>query len=188
MNTNSHECRWTHSNEKRHQNASATLLPWYDFVSFVDNPSMSMVTPPNQQLINPFIGVHSCPFVVRRFPWWMTLIGPSCPFVDNSFFFCFRQVPPPPCWADHSRKKLPIVFEDEPRMNTNRHEERWTSSGATTLRDESPPGARASRPPQSLSQSRPSPSPGSTGCRIAGKLSGNQRDRINRTRGRCTGR
>ena len=101
---------------------------------------------------------------------------------------CFRQVPPPPCWADHSRKKLPIVFEDEPRMNTNRHEERWTSSGATTLRDESPPGARASRPPQSLSQSRPSPSPGSTGCRIAGKLSGNQRDRINRTRGRCTGR
>ena len=25
------------------------------------------------------------------------------------------------------RKKLPIVFEDEPRMNTNRHEERWTS-------------------------------------------------------------
>ena len=77
MNTNSHECRWTHSNEKRHQNASATLLPWYDFVSFVDNPSMSMVTPPNQQLINPSIGVHSCPFVVRRFPWWMTLIGPS---------------------------------------------------------------------------------------------------------------
>ena len=114
------------------------------------------------------LGVTSC-------PWWIT---PS---------IGFRQVPPPPCWADHSRKKLPIVFEDEPRMNTNRHEERWTSSGATTLRDESPPGARASRPPQSLSQSRPSPSPGSTGCRIAGKLSGNQRDRINRTRGRCTG-
>ena len=68
MNTNSHECRWTHSNEKRHHNASATLLPWYDFVSFVDNPSISIVTPPNPQLINPFIGVHSCPFVVRRFP------------------------------------------------------------------------------------------------------------------------
>ena len=68
MNTNSHKCRWTHSNEKRRHNASATLLPWYDFVSFVDNPSISIVTPPNPQLINPFIGVHSCPFVVRRFP------------------------------------------------------------------------------------------------------------------------
>ena len=43
---------------------------------------------------------------------------PSCPFVDHSFFFCFRQVPPLPCRADHSKKKLPIVIEDEPRINT----------------------------------------------------------------------
>ena len=57
----------------------APLLPWYDFVSFVDNPSISVVTPLNQQIINHFIGVHSCPFVVRRFPLWITLIRPSCP-------------------------------------------------------------------------------------------------------------
>ena len=35
--------------------------------------------------------------------------GPSSflvgPFVDNSFFFCFRQVGPPPCRADHTRVK-----------------------------------------------------------------------------------
>ena len=91
MNTNTHESRWTHSNDKRHQSASATLSPWNDFVSVVDNPSISVVTPPNQHLINPFIGVHSCPFVVRRFPLWMTPIGPSCPFVDNSFSFVSGQ-------------------------------------------------------------------------------------------------
>ena len=28
-----------------------------------------------------------------------------------------RQVPPPPCRADHSRKKLPIVVEDEPKTD-----------------------------------------------------------------------
>ena len=110
MNTNKHECRSTYSNEKRHQNAPATSLPWYGFVSFVDNPSMSIVTPPNQQLINQLIGVHSCPFVVRRFPWWMTLIGPSWPFVDHSFFFCFRQVGPLPCRADHTRVKQRIFM------------------------------------------------------------------------------
>ena len=92
MNTNSHECRRTHSNDKRHQNASPTLSPWNDFLSVVDNPSISVVTPPNQHLINPSIGVHSCPFVVRRFPWWMTLIGPSwIPLFLLSFFGCFRQ-------------------------------------------------------------------------------------------------
>ena len=34
---------------------------------------------PNQQLINPFIAVHSCPFVVRRSPWspFAVLRGPS---------------------------------------------------------------------------------------------------------------
>ena len=53
---------------------------------------------------------------------------------------------PPPCRADHSREKLPIVFEDEPPMNANRPEYRWTSLGATTLWDEAHPGTRASRP------------------------------------------
>ena len=85
MNTNTHESRWTHSNDKRHQNASATLSPWNDFVSVVDNPAISVATPPNQHLIIQSIGVHSCPFVVRRFRLWMTLIVPSCPFVDYSF-------------------------------------------------------------------------------------------------------
>ena len=33
----------------------------------------------------------------------------------------------PPCRADHTRMKQPISNEDEPRMNTNRHECRWTS-------------------------------------------------------------
>ena len=33
-------------------------------------------------------------------------------------FVCFRQVSPPPCRADHSKKKLSIAIEDEPRINT----------------------------------------------------------------------
>ena len=37
MNTNRHEYGWTSFNDKRHQNASAMLLLWYHFVSFVDN-------------------------------------------------------------------------------------------------------------------------------------------------------
>ena len=52
----------------------------------------------------------------------------------------------PPFGADHSRVKLPISFKDEPRMNTNRHEYRWTSLAATPSRNEAHPGARASRP------------------------------------------
>ena len=74
---------------------------------------------------------------------------------------------PPPWRADHSREKQPIVFEDEPRMNTNRHEDRWTSMGATTLWDEVHPGARASRPHKSwhslvhlLHPARPATAPG----------------------------
>ena len=63
----------------------------------------------------------------------------------------FQTSPAPALVCGSFEEKRPIVNEDEPRMDTNRHEERWTSSGATTLRDESPPGARASRPPQSLS-------------------------------------
>ncbi len=92
MNTNSHEYGWTRSNDQRHRNASATLLPCNDFV---DNRSISMVAPANRHLVNPFIGVHSCPLVVRRFPWHPVAVNlnalvalrrPSCVFVDNSFF------------------------------------------------------------------------------------------------------
>ncbi len=93
MNTNTHESSRTHSNDKRHENASATLLPWYDFVSVVDNPSISVVAPPNQHLINQSIGVHACPFVVRRCPSWMALIGPLW---ITPFFGCFRQATPLP--------------------------------------------------------------------------------------------
>ncbi len=55
------------------------LLP-----SFVNIPSISVVTPPDPPLIDPFIGVHSCPLVVRRFPSWISLslsCHSSCLFV-----------------------------------------------------------------------------------------------------------
>ena len=82
--------------------------------------------------------------------------------------------------------KAPVSNEHEPGGGQVLRQ--FCAHGVTTSWEEDLLGARASPPPQSLSQSRPSPSPGSTGCNIAGKLSGNQRDRINRTRGRCTGR
>ena len=38
MDTNRREDRWTSVNDKRHQNPSAILCPWCDFVPLVDNP------------------------------------------------------------------------------------------------------------------------------------------------------
>ncbi len=77
------------------------------------------------------------------------------------FSACFRQAPPLPCRADHTRVKHPSVNKDEPRMNTNRHEDRWTCLAATTSREE---GRERGRPARTtLAQPRPSPPPGSTG-------------------------
>ena len=79
---------------------------------------------------------------------------------------------------------------------TNKHKDRWTSFAATTSWDEAHPGARASRPHNSwhslghlLHPARPATAPRPcfgrahavpagrvAGCRIAGKLSGTQRD------------
>ena len=56
-----------------------------------------------------------------------------------------------------------VVFEDEPRMNTNRHEYQWASFGATTSWDEGPPGSAGVSPAHVLAQPRPTPPPGSTG-------------------------
>ena len=53
------------------------LWPTLRFVSFVTQSSISVVTPPNQHFIHPLIGVHLCPFVVRRFPLQFPLVGPS---------------------------------------------------------------------------------------------------------------
>ena len=108
MNTNSHEYGWTRSNDQRHRNASAALLPCHDFV---DNPSISWGTLANRHLVNSFVGVPSCPLVVRCFPWHPAAVNlnalvalrcSSCVFVDNSFHpvacsakpGCFRQVVP----------------------------------------------------------------------------------------------
>ena len=74
-------------------------------------------------------------------------------------------------------EKRPILNEDEPRMDTNRHEDRWTSfSGkrhqhASALLSRwcdpvmggSPPGSAGVPPAQILPQLRPSPPPESTG-------------------------
>ena len=70
MNTNRHEDYWTSFNDKRHQNASANLLFWYDFVSFVDNPSILVVTPSQ---LTTHQSVYWCSFVSIR--------GSSFPFV-----------------------------------------------------------------------------------------------------------
>ncbi len=60
-----------------------------------------------------------------------------------------------------SSVKHPIVNKDEPRMNTNRHEDRWTCLAAMTSRDE---GRERGRPARTtLAQPHPSLPPGSTG-------------------------
>ena len=74
-----------------------------------------------------------------------------------------KSRPRPHDGAHHSEEKQPFVNEDEPPMNTNRHEDRWTSfndnwrQNASALLSRwcdpvmggSPPGARASRPHKS---------------------------------------
>ncbi len=98
-----------------------------------------------------FVSIRGSPFPVGdiSFPFvyfLVALVGPSCNFVDPSFSLCFRQAPPLLCRADHPRVKHPIVNKGEPRMNTNRHEYRWTCLATTTSWEEALPGARASRP------------------------------------------
>ena len=89
-----------------------------------------------------FIRVHSWFVVPLRVPSWMAV---------------------PTLWrADHTRVKHPIVNKGEPRMNTNRHEDRWTCLAAMTSRDEAP--RERGRPARTtLAQPHPSLTPGSTG-------------------------
>ena len=88
-----------------------------------------------------------------------------------------------------------MIVEDEPRINTNRHQYRWASIAATTSRNGARPGARASRPHTSLynfghllDPARPATAPGLcfgralavpavrvAGRHISGKLSGTLR-------------
>ena len=87
------------------------------------------------------------------------------------------RAPVPRDGADHSEEKQPIVNEDEPRMNTNRHEYKWTSFNDMRRQNASaifypwcdevmggsPPGSAGVPPAPSLAQPRPSPPPESTG-------------------------
>ncbi len=133
MNTNLHEYRWTRSNDKRHQNASATLLPGYDIVSLVDSPSISIVTPANRHLINQFIGVHSCPFVVRRFPLRSALSRPSCSWwmslLDNPLeWFQASRTPAPQDGRDHSRVKQGLFCNKLPVPGAGKRPVTWLHS------------------------------------------------------------
>ena len=90
---------------------------------------------------------------------------------------------PPLCGADHSRKNGRSINEDEPRMNTNRHEDRWTSFnhkrrkillqfgslGVTMSWDDGFPGARASRPHNDASWERGRPARTMTASRERGR-------------------
>ena len=66
------------------------------------------------EIDNPFVTLVSRRGLPQR------LSGPSSFFVclrGLLFFLLFQISPPLPCRADHSRKKLPILVEDEPRIN-----------------------------------------------------------------------
>ena len=81
---------------------------------------------------------------------------PSCSARRHCPCRCSRAVP-----LGVSSVKHPVVNQDEPRMNTNRHEDRWTCLAAMTSRDE---GRERGRPARTtLAQPHPSPRPGSTG-------------------------
>ena len=81
------------------------------------------------------------------------LSHPSCSARRRCPCRCGRAVP-----LRVSSVKHPIVNKDEPRMNTNGHEFRWTCLAATPSREE---GRERGRPARTtLAQPRPSPRPG----------------------------
>ena len=98
-------------------------------------------------------------------------------FLDNPQLFQARRAPAPHDGAHHSEEKQPIVHEDEPPVNTNRHKDRRTSFNDKRRPNASailcpwyhdvmgacPPGSAGVPPAQILSQLRPSPPPESTG-------------------------
>ena len=117
-----------------------------------------------------FSPTPSWPFVVLRGFLFLAFVG-------NAQLFQVSQAPTPHGGAHHSEEKQPFVNEDEPPMNTNRHQDSWTSfndnwrQNASALLSRwcdpvmggSPPGSAGVPPAQILSQLRPSPPPESTG-------------------------
>ena len=67
MNTNRHEYTWTSFNHKMHK---IHKLCFCAFCGQFRETSGCRIFQ-KDQFINPIIGVHSCPFVVRRFSEWM---------------------------------------------------------------------------------------------------------------------
>ena len=143
MNTNKHEDRWAYSNDKWNQNASAIVLLWYRFVSFVENLLPIGCHSPQPRIHQPinwcsFVSIRGSSFPSMDIFCWSFVVIPSIvsdkssprptgriireqnnqksvipsrawhpvavnlnalvalrrsswPFVDNSFFFCFRR-------------------------------------------------------------------------------------------------
>ncbi len=84
---------------------------------------------------------------------WGASSHPSCSARRHCPCRCGRAVP-----LRVSSVKHPILKKDEPRMNTNGHEDRWTCLAATPSREE---GRERGRPARTtLAQPRPSPPPG----------------------------
>ena len=122
---------------------------------------------------------------------------------------CFRQVRPPPCRADHTRKQ--VLFQSRGLMDLLQRQLApkcfCTPVGVTLSWEEAHPGARASRPHKSsrsfshlLHRNQPAAAPclcfgrahavpagRAVGCNIAGKLSGNRRDSMRAGRPRSRG-
>ena len=107
-----------------------------------------------------------------------------------------KQVLAPALERGPFEEKQPAVHKDEPRMNTNGREDRWTSFGATTSWDEAPrergrpartkPGTasaisstridRQRRHVLCFGRAHAVPAGRVAGCRIAGKPSGRRRE------------
>ena len=121
---------------------------------------------------NPVHPVHRCESKI-----YPCLTMNRFPATRRRRLFQASRAPAPHDGADHSEGKQPFVNEDEPPMDTNRHEDRWTSfndnwrQNAFALLSRwcdpvmggSPPGSAGVPPAQILPQLRPSPPPESTG-------------------------
>ena len=121
---------------------------------------------------NPVHPVHRCESKI-----YPCLTMNRFPATRRRGLFQVSRAPAPHDGAHHSEEEQPFVNEDEPPINTNRHEDRWTcfndnwrqnasallSRWCDPVMGGSPPGSAGVPPAQILPQLRPSPPPESTG-------------------------
>ena len=109
----------------RGPSSSFVALRGFFFLAFVDNPQLFQASPAPGLPCGSFEGETGvfqarCQFLYN--PCVFNLLNRFC-VTRTQVLFQVSRAPAPHDGADHSEGKQPFVNEDEPPMNTNRHED-----------------------------------------------------------------